>query len=69
MEHKAGAMLPEQSLSIFRGILSGTHALSGFMLLKSLVTPFLDISVLSHVVFVGRVGHSSYVRLISILIS
>ena len=61
MEHKAGAMLSEQSLSIFSGILSGPHALLGFMLLKSLATPFVDtdISGISHVVFVGRVGNSS----------
>ena len=51
-------MLSEQSLSIFNGILSGPHALLGFMLLKGLATPFLDtdISGISHVVFVGRVG-------------
>ena len=45
MEHKASAMLSEQSLSIFSGILSGPHALLGFMLLKSLAAPFVDTDI------------------------
>jgi hypothetical protein len=45
MEHRASAMLSEQSLSIFSGILSGPHALLGFMLLKSLAAPFVDTDI------------------------